>query len=53
MPPALKVCDTAVDYAAFMLAMVFARHVVDVANVNQQWSAEILAVNNNGTKFRN
>ena len=53
MPPPLKVCDTAVDYSAFMLAMVFARHSVDLTNVDQQWSAEILAENNNGMEYSN
>jgi hypothetical protein len=47
MPPPLKDCDAAIDFAAFMLAMVIVRHVVNVENVNQQWSAEKLAENNN------
>ena len=43
----LKDCDAAIDFAAFMLAMVLVRHVVNVENANQQWTAEKLAENNN------
>ena len=51
MPILLRDCDTATDYAAFMLAMVVARHSVTSENANQQWSAEMLAENNNIMAF--
>lgn len=43
MPPPLKDCDAAIDYAAFLLPMVFARHNVNHENANCQWNAENLA----------
>jgi hypothetical protein len=51
MPPPLKDCDAAIDYAAFMLAMVFARHNVNHENANRQWNAENLAEKNNKMEY--
>ena len=51
MPILLGNCDSATDYAAFMLAMVFTRRSVTSENANQQWSAEMLAENNNTMAF--
>ena len=45
MPRQLKDYDLVIDYAAFMLAIVFARHLVDHSNVRFQWSAETLSEN--------
>ena len=51
MSPPLKECTTEIDYAAFMLAMVFARHEVSHENLNQQWTAEVLMENNNKMEY--
>lgn len=51
MPRQLKDYDIAIDYAAFMLAIVFARHLDYQDNVKFQWSAEILGENMNKLDF--
>ena len=51
MPRQLKDYDLVIDYAAFMLAIVFARHLVDHSNVHFQWSAETLSVNMKKLEF--
>ena len=51
MPRQLKDYDLVIDYAAFMLAIVFARHLVDHSNVQFQWSAETLSENMKKLEF--
>ena len=51
MPRHLKDYDLVIDYAAFMLAIVFARHLVDHENVQFQWSAESLSQNMNKLEY--
>ena len=38
-----KEYELVIDYCAFMVAIVLARHVVTLGNINDQWSAEELA----------
>ena len=42
-----------IDYSSFMLAIVLARHKVDEANVDQQWSAEELSIKMNNLPWGN
>lgn len=51
MPRQLKDYDLVIDYAAFMLAIVFARHLVDQDNVQFQWSAVTLSKNMKKLEF--
>ena len=42
-----KEYELVIDYCAFMVAIVIARHVVNLANIHEQWSADQLAASLN------
>jgi hypothetical protein len=48
-----KEYELVIDYCAFMVAIVLARHVVTVANIKVQWSAEQLALSLNKLDYSN
>ena len=39
----LKMNESVIDYCAFMVAIVLIRHVVDIANIKNQWLTHILS----------
>lgn len=43
--------ELVIDYCAFMVAIILARHVVTSENVNNQWSAEKLAASLNSLPY--
>ena len=43
----LSANELVIDYCAFMVAIVLVRHVVDMANINDQWTAETLSTSLN------
>jgi hypothetical protein len=48
-----KEYELVIDYCAFMVAIVLARHVVTVANIKDQWTAEQLALSLNKLDYSN
>ena len=49
LAPVLKDYDVVIDYCACMVAITLARHMVNIGNVNVQWSASQLEQNLNAT----
>ena len=48
-----KEYELVIDYCAFMVAIVLARHVVTESNIKQQWTAEQLALSLNKLDYSN
>lgn len=46
-----KEYELVIDYCAFMVAIVIARHVVNLANIHGQWSADQLAASLNSLQY--